>query len=68
MEDSLGQNITTLTGNAGLVNSSFAVTNIGFGGSGIFIAGSEITIKIKMSSANLGAAFVSDLTFNYIGR
>lgn len=68
IEDSLGQNIGTLAGNSGLVNSAFTTTNIGFGGGGIFIAGSEITIYIKMSATNAGAAYVSDLTFNYIGR
>ena len=67
-EDSLGQNIGTLAGNSGLASATFATTNIGFGGSGIFIAGSEITIYIKMSATNAGGAYVSDLTFNYIGR
>ncbi len=68
MEDSLGQNIGTLAGNSGLASATFTTTNIGFGGGGIFIAGSEITIYIKMSATNAGGAYVSDLAFNYIGR
>lgn len=68
IEDSLGQNIGTLVGNSGLVSTTFTTTNIGFGGGGIFIAGSEITIYIKMSATSTGAAYVSDFTFNYIGR
>lgn len=68
IEDSLGFVIGTLTGGSSLTSTTYITTAIGFGGGGIFIAGSEITIKIKMSATNSGSVQVSDLLFNYIGR
>ena len=68
IEDSNGTAIGTLTGGANLISSAWTTTNIGFGGGGIFAAGSEITIKIKMNTTNIGSVQVSDFTFNYNGR
>lgn len=68
IEDSLGFVIGALTGGSNLANATYTTSNIGFGGGGIFIAGSEITIKIKMTTKNTGSVQVSDLLFNYIGR
>jgi len=68
IDDTTGTNIAGLTGGANLVNNVWTTTNIGFGGGGTFTAGSEVTIYIKMSATNAGATYVSDLTFNYIGR
>lgn len=66
VEDSTGTAVGTITGNANLVSTSFTTTSIDFGGGGTFTAGTEITIRIKMYATNAGAAYVSDLTLNYI--
>lgn len=68
IEDTTGTAIGTLTGGNNLVSNIWTTTNIGFGGSGTFAAGSEITIYIKMSATNAGAVLVGDFAFNYNGR
>jgi len=68
LEDSTGTVIGTMSGNANLVSPVFITTDIDFGGGGVFTAGTEITIRIKMFATNIGAAYVSDLMINYIGN
>jgi cysteine-rich repeat protein len=68
IEDTTGTLIGTLTGNSDLVSTTFTTTNIVFGGGGTFAVGSEITLFIKMSALDIGAAYVSDVNFHYIGN
>lgn len=68
IEDTTGTLIGGLTGGSNLVSNAWTTTNIGFGGGGTFTAGSEITIKIKMTTTNAGSVQVSDFAFNYNGR
>jgi cysteine-rich repeat protein len=68
IEDTTGTLIGTLTGNSDLVSTTFATTDISFGGGGVFAAGSEITLFIKLSALNIGAAYVSDVNFHYVGN
>lgn len=68
IHDTTGATIGTLTGNSGLVSATFTTTNITYGGGGVFTPGDEITIYIKMSAKSTGAAYVSDLKFQYNGR
>ncbi len=68
IEDSTGTNIGTLTGNSSLVSTTWATTNIGFGGGGTFTAGTVITVKVTMKATNSGTVYVGDFAFNYNGR
>jgi cysteine-rich repeat protein len=68
IEDTTGTLIGTLTGNSDLVSTTFTTTDISFGGGGVFAAGSEITLFIKMSALDIGAAYVSDVNFHYVGN
>lgn len=66
VEDSTGTVIGTLTGNTDLASVAFTTANIGFGGGGVFTAGTEITLFIKLSALSGGAAYVSDLNFHFV--
>jgi len=66
VEDSTGTLVPGMTGNTSLTNAGlFTTTSITFGG-GTFTAGTEITIKIKLSSVNGNMADISDLSLNLI--
>jgi len=67
VEDTTGTPVT-LTGAAGLVNTAFTTASITFIGAPTFVAGQTITVKIKLSALNTGAAYASTLKLNYIGR
>ena len=67
VEDSTGTLVPGLAGNTGLTSAGvFATTNITFGG-GTFTAGSEITLRIKLSALSTNFADASDFTLNYVG-
>jgi len=65
MDDSQGVPVN-LTGNSSLNNLSFQKTNISING-GTFLPETEVTIYIRLSAADVGAAYASDLAINYIG-
>jgi len=67
MEDTAG-NPVALVGAAALVNPAFTTANITFGGAPVFTAGQPITIKIKLSATNIGAAYAGKISLNYVGR
>ena len=65
VEDTNGAAIP-LTGASPLNSTTFATANVTFGGGPTFIAGNAITVRIKMSATNLGAAYASTLRLNYV--
>jgi len=67
IEDTAGTPVV-LTGATGLVSPIFAVTPITFVGAPVFIAGQTMTVKIKLSALNAGAAYAGQLKINYIGK
>ena len=67
VEDTAGVAVP-LTGASSLVSASWAAASVTFGGSPTFTAGDSITIKIKLSGTNIGAAYAGQLSLNYIGR
>ncbi len=67
IEDTAG-NPVTLTGASGLVSPTFTTANITFGGAPVFTAGQPITIKIKLTASNIGAADAGEISLNYVGR
>lgn len=66
IEDTAG-NPVTLTGGSGLVSNTFTTTNITFGGAPVWTAGQPITIKIKLTAKNSGAAYAGLLKLNING-
>ena len=66
MEDTAGATIS-LTGGSALTSAAFTTTGITFGGSPIFTAGEQITIKIKLSALNAGFADLGKISINYTG-
>ena len=66
VEDTNGSAVP-LTGASPLNSTTYATANVTFGGSPTFTAGNAITIRIKMSANNLGAAYASTLRLNYLG-
>jgi hypothetical protein len=67
MEDTAGNPIV-LAGASGLVSAAFTTANITFGGGETFTPGQPVTIKIKLTALNAGAAYASTLKLNYIGQ
>jgi hypothetical protein len=66
MEDTAG-NIIALTGASGLVNSTWTTANVTFGGAPVFTAGEPVTIHVKLSAKDIGAAYAGRLSLNYNG-
>jgi hypothetical protein len=67
IEDTAGNSVI-LAGAANLVSAVFTTTNITFGGAPAWTAGQPITIKIKLSAKNIGAAYAGRISLNYNGR
>lgn len=67
IEDSTGAAVPGVTGASNLVSSTYAVSPITFA-SGTFTAGTEIVVRIRTSSSSAGASYVSDISFNYVGK
>ncbi len=67
IEDTDGNSVT-LTGATGLVSTTFATSDITFGGSPAFAAGEPITIHVKMTAKDTGFADAARLQLNYNGR
>jgi hypothetical protein len=67
IEDTTGTPVV-LTGATGLVSTVFAVTPITFVGAPVFTAGQTMTVIIKLSALNTGAAYAGQLKINYIGK
>lgn len=67
IEDTSGTSVT-LVGASSLAASSFTTAGITFSGSPTWTAGQAITVKIKLSALNTGAAYAGKLKLNYVGR
>ncbi len=67
IEDTTGTPIT-LVGASNLVGTTFTTTNVTFVGAPTFTPGEEITMKIKLTSTNIGSADVGKIRLNYNSR
>ena len=67
IEDTNG-NPVPLTGATNLVSPTFTTANIIFGGAPVWTPGQNITVIIKTSATNIGAAYADKLNLNYNGR
>jgi hypothetical protein len=65
VEDTNGA-VVALAGASALNSTTFATTNVTFGGGPTFTAGNAITVRIKLSATNAGAAYASTLRLNYV--
>lgn len=70
LENGTGSSIT-LSGNTNLVstsNNTWSANNIAIVGNPSFSAGEFLTLRLKLSTNNLGTAYVGEITLNYLGR
>lgn len=67
IEDTTGTPVT-LTGATGLASASWSTAAVTFGGIPTWTPGQEITIKVKLSAKNTGAAYAGHIKLYYNGR
>jgi hypothetical protein len=67
MTDTAG-NPVTLTGASDLTSTTFATTNMTFGGAPVFTPGQPFVITVKLSATSAGSSDAGLLQLNYNGR